>query len=136
MSYSLTVVESPYAGDVEANLEYARAACLDCIRREENPFASHLFYPQFLHDDDPDERDLGIKSGYEWGIAAAFARKAPLFPIEIKVAFYVDKGWSAGMEAALTHYTRNRLPCEIRRLDPAAAPNGSAHPSPPVEERA
>ena len=38
------IVESPYAGDVAANVEYARAAVADCLRRGEAPFASHLLY--------------------------------------------------------------------------------------------
>ena len=37
----LVVVESPYAGDVEANLAYLRRAMRDCLLRGEAPFASH-----------------------------------------------------------------------------------------------
>lgn len=39
------IVESPYAGDVIRNVEYARAAMRDCLQRGEAPFASHLLYP-------------------------------------------------------------------------------------------
>ena len=35
----LVLVESPYAGDVDRNKAYARAAMHDCIRRGEAPFA-------------------------------------------------------------------------------------------------
>lgn len=38
------IVESPYAGDVERNTAYARAAVRDCLMRGEAPFASHLLY--------------------------------------------------------------------------------------------
>ena len=41
-SMKLVVVESPYAGDVETNVRYARAAIRDCLMRGEAPFASHL----------------------------------------------------------------------------------------------
>lgn len=43
----LVVVESPYAGDVKRNEEYARRAMADCLARGEAPFASHLLWPRF-----------------------------------------------------------------------------------------
>ena len=52
------IIESPYAGDVERNVRYARAAMADCLKRGEAPFASHLLYTQegVLDDDIPGER--------------------------------------------------------------------------------
>ena len=44
----LVVIESPYAGDVEANVAYAKRCVLDCLRLGEAPYASHLF----LHSQD------------------------------------------------------------------------------------
>ena len=38
----LVILESPYAGDVEANVEYARACVRDSLSRGEAPIASHL----------------------------------------------------------------------------------------------
>ena len=38
----LVILESPYSGDVEANLEYARSCLHDCLERGEAPIASHL----------------------------------------------------------------------------------------------
>ena len=38
----LVIVESPYAGDVEANEEYARQCVRDSLMRGEAPIASHL----------------------------------------------------------------------------------------------
>jgi hypothetical protein len=40
------LLESPYAGDVDGNLHYARAAMRDCLHLGEAPFASHLLYTQ------------------------------------------------------------------------------------------
>ena len=37
----LVIVESPFAGDTERNIRYARACLADCLRRGEAPFASH-----------------------------------------------------------------------------------------------
>lgn len=42
----LVIIESPYAGDVDRNLEYLRAAMRDCLKRGEAPFASHALYTQ------------------------------------------------------------------------------------------
>lgn len=102
----LIIIESPYAGNVEQNLAYARAAMRDSIMRDEAPLASHLLYTQegILNDDIPEERRLGISLGYWWGSKAA------------TVAFYIDHGMSRGMEAALQYYQTHRIPIEYRKL--------------------
>ena len=66
-SMRLVILESPYAGDVERNLRYARACMLDSLNRGEAPFASHLLYTQCLNDADPEERELGMSAGFAWG---------------------------------------------------------------------
>lgn len=90
MPRPLVIVESPYAGDVERNLRYARECMADCIRRGERPFASHLLYTQegILDDEDVEQRRLGIQLGYDFWDASA------------KIVFYCDLGWSPGMETA------------------------------------
>ena len=55
------IIESPYFGDVEKNLEYARRCLSDSLGREEAAFASHLLYTQVLNDEIQDERLLGMK---------------------------------------------------------------------------
>ena len=40
----LTIIESPYAGDVTKNLAYARAVLRDSLLRGEAPLASHVTY--------------------------------------------------------------------------------------------
>jgi hypothetical protein len=95
MEIKCVIVESPYAGDVERNVAYARAAVRDCLMRGEAPFASHLLYtqPGILDDNNPAERlkgihaglvigqlchktvvyqDLGITQGMQMGIEAAY----------------------------------------------------------------
>lgn len=81
----LVIVESPYAGDVQGNVLYARHALLDSIRRGEAPLASHLLYPQVLDDTDDKDRHTGMQIGYEW------------MRVADAVVFYVDRGWSPGM---------------------------------------
>ena len=54
----LVIIESPYAGDIEKNVEYARACVRDSLSRGEAPIASHLLYtqPGILKDEIPSER--------------------------------------------------------------------------------
>lgn len=97
------ILESPYAGDVERNISYARKCLRDSLLRIESPIASHLLYTQdgVLDDNTPDERDLGIKAGLEWAAVAE------------KHVFYVDYGVSRGMQFALDNTV---LPFEFRRI--------------------
>ena len=62
------IIESPFAGDVEANIEYARRCVRDSVLRGEAPIASHLLLtqPGILNDDIPEERQLGIDAGLAW----------------------------------------------------------------------
>lgn len=54
----LVIIESPYAGDVERNIEYARRRVRDSPARGEAPIASHLLYtqPGIPDDNVPSER--------------------------------------------------------------------------------
>lgn len=104
----LVVLESPYAGDVEANLAYARACVADSLARGEAPIASHLLYtqPGILDDADPTERAKGIAAGHAWiGVAA-------------KLVVYTDLGISRGMEAgiAAARGWAHEVPVEYRTL--------------------
>lgn len=83
----LVIIESPYAGDIEANSAYARKAVRDCLLRGEAPIASHLVYtqPGIFNDDVPLERQFGILAHHAW-IAKADA-----------CVVYADRGISNGM---------------------------------------
>lgn len=59
----LVYIASPYAGNREANVRFAKAACRYAIEQGETPVAVHLMYPQILSDDIPAERDLGMHMG-------------------------------------------------------------------------
>jgi hypothetical protein len=98
------VIESPFAGDVARNMEYAREAALDCLRRGEAPYASHLFFTQILDDLKPEERKLGIEAGFEWGKAAE------------KTVVYVDYGISRGMELGIEAANKAGRAIEYRRI--------------------
>jgi len=100
----LIILESPYAGNIERNTAYARAAMLDCLRRGESPMVSHLLYTQCLNDLKPDERRLGIEAGLAWGRAAE------------ATVVYADLGISGGMQQGIERSVNEGRPVEVRRL--------------------
>ena len=59
----LVYICSPYAGDIEANVANARRYCRFAVDSGCIPIAPHLFYPQFMNDDDEKERRLGLFFG-------------------------------------------------------------------------
>ena len=54
---------SPYAGDVETNVQKARRYCRFAVDKGYIPIAPHLLFTQFLNDDSPKEQQLGIFFG-------------------------------------------------------------------------
>ena len=103
----LVVLETPFRGDVEKNIEYARKCMRDCFMRGEFPFASHLLYTQegILDDGAPEERALGIEAGLAW----------------VKVAeatiVYTDLGISEGMKKGIERAKKESRPVEYRTLN-------------------
>lgn len=100
------VIESPFAGDVELNVQYTKECVMDCLKRGEAPYASHLFFTQegILDDDVPEERALGIEAGLIWAQAA-----------ECSVV-YTDLGTSSGMEGGIARAKKDGRPVEYRQL--------------------
>lgn len=101
------VIESPYAGDTDANIEYARDCLRDCLLRGESPYASHLLHtqPGVLNDDIPEERDLGIRAGFCWRTVAH------------ATVVYTDLGISRGMALGIADAERRGGTVEYRQLD-------------------
>lgn len=100
----LVTVESPYAGDVEANEAYLKECLIDSSLRGEAPFASHGFYTTYLDDTNPAERKLAMESGFEWLKATDI------------VAVYVDRGISSGMIKGIEKAQSLDIPIEFRRV--------------------
>ena len=100
------ILESPYAGDIERNVEYARKCLRDSLERNEAPIASHLLYTQdgVLNDDVEEERMWGINAGLAWKEVA-----------DLHV-FYIDFGMSAGMKYALEYASENNINVEFRTI--------------------
>jgi hypothetical protein len=57
---------SPFRGNVAKNIALARAACRRIALAGDSPLAPHLLMPTYLHDGDPDERELGLLCGLAW----------------------------------------------------------------------
>ena len=100
------VVESPYAGDVEANEAYIAFAMLWCFMQGLAPFASHQSYTLILDDDDKDQRKLGMRAGFAWGQAA-----------EERVVF-VDRGVSSGMITGMREAVKLGQPIKYAFIEP------------------
>ena len=100
------ILESPFAGDVERNIKYARLCVKDSLSRGEAPIASHLLYTQdgILDDNIPQERMQGINAGLEWKKVA-----------DLQV-FYIDYGISKGMLYGMEHAKENKIPIETRKI--------------------
>jgi len=101
------VLESPYAGDVENNVVYAKKCVHDCLLRNEAPIASHLLFtqPGVLNDNEPAERILGIEAGLKWQEVADM------------IVVYTDRGISKGMKEAIEHAEYLKKPIEYRKLN-------------------
>ncbi|MDD1770974.1 MAG: hypothetical protein LUO79_07805 [Methanomassiliicoccales archaeon] len=100
------VIESPLAGAFARNQRYAKLAMIDCIRRGEAPFASHVLYPLLLNDATPEDRRLGMECGFAW------AGQADL------CAVYVDLGVSSGMVEGMRRAQNSKILIERRNLPP------------------
>ena len=59
----LVYICSPYSGNVESNIKSARRYSRFAVEMGYIPFTPHLLYPQFLDDDNPAERSLGLLFG-------------------------------------------------------------------------
>jgi hypothetical protein len=100
----LVILESPYAGNVDANLQYGRECLLDSLSRGESPIAFHLLYTQVLDDDLPVQRALGLDASAEWYEKAN------------AVVAYTDLGISSGMEKGISLAENLSIFVEYRKI--------------------
>lgn len=108
--FKLVILESPFAGDIKANIEYGRRCVKDSLMRGEAPIASHLLYTQdgILDDTIPEERTLGIDAGLAWRAVAHGS------------VVYVDRGISSGMLYGIERAREAGREIEYRSLNPEA----------------
>jgi hypothetical protein len=103
----LVILESPFAGDEQANIDYARLCVRDSIMRGEAPIASHLLYtqPTILDDSVPEERQHGIDAGLAWRSVAN------------RSVVYTDRGITRGMEYGIAAAKEAGLTVEYRSIE-------------------
>ncbi|KKN47410.1 hypothetical protein LCGC14_0663230 [marine sediment metagenome] len=99
----LVLVESPYKGGGD-RVDYARAALLDSLGRNEAPMLSHLLYTQVLDDDTPTDRYTGMLAGWAW------------LDVVAAVVVYDDLGISNGMAEGITRARSVGVPIERRQI--------------------
>ncbi len=102
-NWTRVVIESPYAGDVFANAAFARNVCRWAVERGYSPYASHLFFTQFLDDAKPDERTAGMQAGFAWGALAE----------EVWFCLPDGKALSSGMQDGREWYAAAGLVCRV-----------------------
>ena len=98
------VIESPYAGDTDVNLEYLDNCIRDCLVRGETPYASHLMLTSALDDMIPSERMLGIEAGMQMAKVCEY------------VVAYVDHGESPGMVIAINRHLKEGRQVHMRKI--------------------
>lgn len=91
-------IASPYAGDTDANIAFAKQAALYAMSKHYVPFVPHLQFPAFLNDNIPSQRTLGIQANLE------LLRRCD----ELWVFDY--KGISAGMQQEITYANQHSIP--------------------------
>ncbi len=55
---------SPFAGDIARNTAVAVRMCRHVLAAGHVPFAAHLLYPRMLREEDPAEREQGLRCGH------------------------------------------------------------------------
>jgi len=110
-------VESPYSGhsheEWERNINYARYAMQDCLKRGESPFLSQLLYTQaphvgFVEDSDEKHKLLGREKSVN--LAFKWRSKAN------KTVVYTDFGITNGMKLGIKHAQDHENPIEYRTI--------------------
>ena len=103
----LVILESPFAGDEQANIDYARLCVRDSLMRGEAPIASHLLYtqPTILDDSVPEERQHGIDAGLAWRAVAN------------RSVVYTDRGITRGMEYGIAAAKEAGRTVEYRSIE-------------------
>jgi hypothetical protein len=107
-------LESPYSGDIKANVEYALAcATHSYMVKGECPIALHLLLTKLPHGEFVPDNTPELK-GREHGLQCCRATRQKCD----KVVFYIDKGMSPGMLRAREECIEDGCEFELRYLYP------------------
>ena len=99
------ILESPFKGQTEANLEYAKKAIKDSISRGESPIAFHLLYSEVLDENNPHDNLLLKKLKESWTALVQ------------KTVVYTDRGVSEGMLEGITDAAARGRGIDFRNIE-------------------
>ena len=99
------------AAELRGNIAFAKAACMEAIHEGYVPMAPHLYFTQFLDDDNEEQREAGIEMGFAW--------------IEDCMELWViGDRITEGMAAEIAKATEMNIPVRIKRFDGANGKEG------------
>lgn len=102
------MIESPFSAatleEKNDNLAYARQAVQDSLQRGESPLAPHLWFTEWLDDDDEADRLRGFACLESWMAKCD------------RVVVYTDHGVSGGMQFGIELALQLGKPVEKRTL--------------------
>ena len=107
---------SPYRGDIKENTKIARDFGRLAAKCDYVPIIPHLVFPQFLDDNDPKERILGITLGAEllkvcdmmWVVGSKVTKG---------MQFEIDAAKALKLPVRCYDTQRNRIPAETLSVD-------------------
>lgn len=92
----LAFVSSPLKGDYYNNIKFAQKCSKFALEQSYNPYTPHLYFTQFLNDDNEAERNLGMQAGLKMiercDVLLVFFKEGP--------DNYISNGMSIEIEAA------------------------------------
>jgi hypothetical protein len=98
------LIESPYAGDIDKNIDYAWKCVRDSCSRGEAPFASHLLYTVAVDKEKYAQETLGKSDDSHWISREEGLKRCEAWrKVADKTVFYIDLGYSSGMIRAKEH---------------------------------
>jgi len=89
---------SPLSGDIETNIEKAKGYCEYIVKIcGAIPIAPHIYFTQFLDDNNPEEREFGLKTGLE-------------LLSECDELYYFGNVISKGMKTEICYAVEHKIP--------------------------
>lgn len=105
MGNKLIYICSPYRGEVERNLQYARELPRIALDNDFVPITPHLYLTQAINDEVPEEREKGMEAGKEL----------------LKHCKYILIGSKYGLSAGMLEEIEIALQCGTIELAPTKA---------------
>lgn len=105
------------------NIALAKGVCRYIADKGFIPYCPHLYFPRFLLDSDPDEREIGMIMGQSW-----LAQCSELWIIGRRISSGMEREIAKAEEWGITvkHYVLKRTP-EERLLDAILRPEIEFH---------